>query len=343
MYSITYTHASINSSKALQRALHCSANDLNDALENINYKQVSLKKKDGGTRIVYDASPSLKFIQKRITSNIFHKVSFPYYIHGCVRDKSSPRSIYTNAAPHAGKKYIINCDIKNFFPSISANIVYDIYRYCLKFSPEVSSILTRLCTIDGHLPQGASPSSYLANLVFWDIEPALVKELESKGFTYTRFADDITISINKNLKNTEKSSVINAIRNNFRRKNCILHKDKTMVLKKGKSIKTVDKIQEKTVNTPISVTGLTVCNSKTGISKIERKKIRSSVHHLSQEDLSKMSHDTWKAKFSSTMGKVSRLCKCGYKEGDSLKSQLRILNKRYKRICQRRANVSGLK
>lgn len=343
MYSIIYPHAPINSQKALQRALHCNTNDLNVALNNIHYKKVPLKKKGGGIRITYDATPSLKFIQKRITSNIFHKISFPYYIHGCIRDKAAPRSIYTNAEPHVGKKYIINCDIKNFFPSISDNIVYEIYRHCLNFSPEVSKTLTLLCTVDGHLPQGASPSSYLANLVFWDIEPALVKELEAQGFTYTRFADDITISTNKELQNSEKSFAINIIRNRFRKKNCILHKHKTMVLKKGKSIKTGDKSQKNTTNHPISVTGLTVCNSKIGISKIERKKIRAAVHHLSQEDLTKISHNSWKAKFSSAMGKVSRLCKCGYNEGDSLKSQLRLLNKKYKKICQRRANVSGLK
>lgn len=343
MHSIIYRHAPINSQKALQRALHCNTNELNEALDSIRYRQVPLKKKDGGTRIAYDAVPPLKFIQKRITSNIFQKITFPYYIHGCIRDKTAPRSIYTNAEPHAGKKYIINCDIKNFFPSISDNIVYDIYRYCLNFSPEVSNTLTILCTLDGHLPQGASPSSYLANLVFWDVEPILVKELETKGFTYTRFADDITISTNKELKNSDKSAAINIIRNRLRKKNCTLHKNKTMVLRRGKSIKIRDKNQDNTYNVPVSVTGLTVCNSKIGISKIERKKIRAAVHRLSQEDLTKISQDSWKTKFSSAMGKVSRLCKCGYKEGDSLKSQLRLLNKKYKRICQRRANVSGLK
>ncbi|WP_161796818.1 reverse transcriptase family protein [Halomonas sp. HG01] len=343
MDKIQYPHSPINSLKALHRALRVDESVMSNALQNINYKEVPLKKKDGTTRITYDAAPALKAVQKKITSQIFHKITFPYYIHGCIRDANNPRSIYTNASPHAGKKNIILCDIKDFFPSIKEKTVFFIFRECLSFSPEVSQKLTELCTYNGTLPQGASTSSYIANLAFWDIEPLLVEKLSSFGFTYTRFADDITMSTDKPISTTLKTQALHEVRRAIRKRNCSLKKRKTMVLKRGQVIKGIDEKKQKPTDSPITVTSLSIHHKNLAISKQERRKVRACVYNLEKTNMEEISYQEWCRRYSSAMGKVSRIITCGHKEGEPLKQRLKKLKDVHKRHHLRSSKVSGRK
>ncbi|UTV87028.1 RNA-directed DNA polymerase [Cobetia amphilecti] len=330
MDSIYYPHSPINSLKALNKALKIDEAIMRNALNNIRYTELLLTKKDGTTRIVYDASPALKVIQKRITTQIFHKIVFPGYIHGCIRDRETPRSIYTNASPHAGKKQIILCDIKNFFPTITEDKVKTVFRELLGFSPIVSERLTTLCTLNSALPQGASTSSYIANLIFWDVEPELVRKLKINNLTYTRFVDDITISSDKIISKEQKTQVLSSIRNTIRKKGCTLKKRKTMVLKRGQSIIEKGNKKQHITRKPVTVTGLSVHHDRVTISKQERRNIRAAVHRLEKTDARMVSYQTWNTNYASAMGKVSRLISCGHKEGEVLKQRLKALKSSHK-------------
>lgn len=341
MESIKYSLNPINSLKALSRALGVDEDEILRVSQATVYKEIPLKKKDGTLRITYDAEPSLKAVQKKITRNIFHKLKFPDYIHGCIRDREEPRNIYSNALPHAGKKNIILCDIKDFFPSIKPQTVYSIFRGFLGFSPSISSILTRICTYNGFLPQGASTSSYLANLAFWDIEPALVESINELGCAYTRFADDITISTDNNLTKERKTEIISKVRQAIQKKGCSLKKRKTMVLKRGQSIKGKDNETNTPTNHSITVTSLLVHHETLKISKNERRRVRACVHKLERTDMSDISPKEWKRRYSSVIGKVSRLVSCGHKEGETLKKRLRELKNKHQKLQQRSSNVSG--
>ena len=67
-------------------------------------------------------------------------------------------------------KTIISLDIENFYPNIGKRDVLNIFKNMMRFSPEVSNILTELVTLDGKTPQGACCSSYIANLIFFNDE-----------------------------------------------------------------------------------------------------------------------------------------------------------------------------
>lgn len=164
-------------------------------------------KEDGSLRQTYDALPRLKAIQTKIKERLLQRVIFPPYLHGSLRGRS-PR---TNATTHIRSKITFAEDISNFFPSASRALVHRVWSDLFGFSHDVATLLTALTTKDGGLPQGAVTSSYLANLVFWDYEPGLVKNLALRGLRYSRYVDDVTVSSRVRLEPGEKTYVVSQI------------------------------------------------------------------------------------------------------------------------------------
>lgn len=280
------------------------------------YRSVPQKKKNGDKRETFDAHEPLKRVQRKIVDRILAKVYFPKYLHGGVRDIVSPRSIYSNARIHGGAQYIILQDIKNFYPSISIQQVRSIFGGLCGFSDEVVGQLASLTTLEGGVPQGASTSGYLANLVFWDVEPRVVSSLEQSGFSYSRFADDITISSVREPKPEELTAVISTITGMLASKGCIQKRAKLHIRERGQSIQQAHTFQ------PLTVTGLSVFNPRPGLSKDERKKIRSAVHAVESLSSTGAEWTTVEPAYRRAMGRVGRLLACQHPDGVRLKARL---------------------
>jgi RNA-directed DNA polymerase len=112
-------------------------------------------------------------------------------VHGFVRD----RSILTNAAPHAGKRWVLNVDLQDFFPTIHFGRV----RGALMARPfslpkRVATVLAQVCSSDGVLPQGAPTSPVLANIVCAKLDGDLMALARRFKLSYTRYCDDLTFS-----------------------------------------------------------------------------------------------------------------------------------------------------
>lgn len=140
-------------------------------------------------RIINPSLNRLKVIQKRIQKNILLKFYMPDYAYGAVKGRDN----VCNAKKHQGKKYKFTTDLKDFFPSITNKEVYDMFIK-EKFSHDVSSLLTKLTTYKGKIPQGAPTSSTLANLVFRKTGDILDDFSKDNGITFTSFVDDMTFS-----------------------------------------------------------------------------------------------------------------------------------------------------
>ncbi|MCK5873838.1 MAG: RNA-directed DNA polymerase [Alcanivoracaceae bacterium] len=158
------------------------------------FQNAPILKSDGSERITFRLSDDLSLIQKNICRNFFHTTEFPAYLHGGIKDEDYPRSILSNAKLHLGSKLALKDDIKNFYPSISGKLVFQVWQRFYGFSPEISEILTSLCVHDDMVPQGSNTATYLANLCMFDREPEVVDLLEQRGFRYSRYIDDIHIS-----------------------------------------------------------------------------------------------------------------------------------------------------
>lgn len=155
-----------------------------------DYRRFSLPKRRGGTRSIEAPDDKLKDLQRRILHRMLNPLRVPKAVTGYV----AGRSIVDNARPHVNRAVVINLDLADFFPSITAARVEAVWR-ALGWNAEAAQILAAICTLDGHLPQGAPTSPALSNQVCRRLDTRLERLAEAAGGSYTRYADDITVSL----------------------------------------------------------------------------------------------------------------------------------------------------
>jgi hypothetical protein len=244
-----------------------------------------IRKPDGSLRRTYDALPRLKSVQRLIKSRILARVSFPDYLTGCIKG----RDYKVNAALHSGAKIVIAEDIGSFFPSTSGSRVFDVWRHFFGFGHEVARCLTKLTTLRNELPQGASTSAHLANLVFWREEPQLKARFDQRGIVYSRFVDDIAVSCRSTIDPLQKTEVIASI---YR-----------MIIRHGYRPKRT-KHELHTAGNRMTVTKLTV-NSKPGLPLEDRSKIRAMVHELERLSASLENSQSLQERLDTVAGKLA--------------------------------------
>jgi hypothetical protein len=134
-----------------------------------------------------------KAIVERLHRRLFAllaRIEKPSYLHSGVKK----RSYLTNAREHLGKKPMVKLDLKKFYPSVRADMVYRFFHGTLQCSPDVAGLLTKLSTCNGHVPTGSCLSQLLA---FFAVKP-LFDDLDSvaraEGLCFTVYVDDMTFS-----------------------------------------------------------------------------------------------------------------------------------------------------
>lgn len=231
-----------------------------DQANSLYRKAKPIEKPDGSIRQPFDALPPLKSIQCRIKDRILKRVEFPEYLTGSL----SGRDCRTNAAMHAGAKIVICEDIEGFFPSTTREIILDIWLNFFHFSEDVANLLTSLTTKESVLPQGASTSSYLANLAFWNQEPRLQAKLELKNIVYSRYVDDIAVSSKQFLSKEEQTTLIAQVYGMLKRQGYKAKRRKHEIFTSGRTM----------------LTTKLMVNRKPALQPKERQNIRAAVHTL---------------------------------------------------------------
>jgi hypothetical protein len=180
-------------------------------------------KRSGGVRLLEAPKGRTKAIQRRILREILDQVPAHDAAHGFRRG----RSVWTQAAIHAGKRVVIRIDLADFFASVAAPRVRAVFR-ALGYADEVAMLLAALCTNRAppmpadverralgsypsaadvqalrraqalartpHLPQGAPTSPALANLCAFALDVRLSALARTAHATYSRYADDLVFS-----------------------------------------------------------------------------------------------------------------------------------------------------
>lgn len=184
-----------------------------EAATRIHYVQFEVPKKTGGTRTLSAPHALLASVQDWVLGSILAKLPTHDAAHGFVPG----RSTRTNAAPHAGKDVVVNVDLEAFFPGISFPRVRHLFRRC-GYSGAVATLLALVCTECPRrkvtyagtvyfvatgprgLPQGACSSPAISNQIAAKLDRRLGGFAAKLGFTYTRYADDLTFSAGPGLR-----------------------------------------------------------------------------------------------------------------------------------------------
>ena len=243
-----------------------------------HYQHFHIAKKTGGFREISAPMPRLKRAQYWVLDNILCHIPLHEAAHGFVAE----RSILTNAKPHVGQAVVVNLDLQNFFPTISYRRVKGLFHK-MGYDESIATVLALLCSeadtqkmeLDGeqwfvqqgeqHLPQGAPTSPTISNIICRSLDVRLQGLARKHGFSYTRYADDMTFSGDKTARESLRKLLwgVQAI---VSEEGFILHPDKTRIMNKGQQ-------QE--------VTGIVV-NDHPSIDRKTLRRFRALLHQVEQ-------------------------------------------------------------
>ena len=239
------------------------------------YHQLSLSKRDGGVRVLQVPNEKLKRLQRNLLQYFQHAEISP-----CAAAYIKGRTIKEQAIKHTNSRLIVKLDIENFFGSITFQKVFYSVDEALKNSPlvgpyyrmnsqqslilknynsEVSWFITKACTLNGVLPQGAPTSPMLSNMVFFPLDKVIYSYCTEHKIHYTRYSDDMIFS-----GDFRPSGLISFIRKLLIRNGYILNEKKIVVAGKGKQQK---------------ITGVVV-NDRPQTDRKYRREIRRDIYYI---------------------------------------------------------------
>lgn len=174
------------------------------------YNEFEIQKKTGGTRIINAPQGELKTLQKNLAKILEKSINNSSNIsHGFIKNKS----IYTNAATHRNKCFVLNMDLQNFFDSFHFGRVRGFFKKNRNFNctNEIATMIAQIVCYKGKLPQGAPSSPVITNLICGSLDYRISKLSKKYKLDYTRYADDITFSTNNRHFICEYENFLNEI------------------------------------------------------------------------------------------------------------------------------------
>lgn len=165
------------------------------------YTEFEIPKKGGGSRRISAPVQKLRALQRALAEMLdefdaelrAREVKKRGALaHGFRRG----HSIVTNAAPHRSQRFVLNLDLKDFFPSINFGRVRGFFlkNHDFLLHPTVATTIAQIACHGPGLPQGAPSSPTISNLIAHILDVRLARLAGSNGCVYSRYADDLTFS-----------------------------------------------------------------------------------------------------------------------------------------------------
>jgi RNA-directed DNA polymerase len=212
-----------------------------------HYRRWTIPKRDGSSRVIAAPKTRQKGAQHWLLRNVVDKLLVHRAAHGFLPS----RSIVSNALVHAGARVVVKVDLLDFFPTVTFGRVKGLLRRA--GLPEPVAILASLIATEPPrdivrfrnrtlfvatgpraLPQGAPTSPGITNALCLRMDRRLSGLARVLGFTYTRYADDLTFSWNE-----ERSAPIGALLRGVRAvvesEGFRVHQKKTAVMRGGQT------------------------------------------------------------------------------------------------------------
>ena len=110
-------------------------------------------------------------------------------------------SIFDNASNHKKRRYVLNLDLEDFFPSFNFGRVrgFFIKNRDFQLHHQVATIIAQIACFENRLPQGSPCSPIISDLIAQILDLRLARVAKKYLVTYSRYADDITISTNQKI------------------------------------------------------------------------------------------------------------------------------------------------
>ena len=230
----------------------------------ISYRAFQISKRTGGVRSIAAPNKGLKVVQRTILRRLLRKLKS----HPSATGFEAGHSIVTNALPHRRQDVVIKLDIRDFFTSTSAGRVEAYFRK-IGWDADAAGLLTKLCTHEGGLPQGAPTSPRLSNLLNYKLDVRLAAFAASRGMEYSRYADDMTFSGPAESERTE----------GIGRNNDVISLVKMILEFEGYALHTKKKLRIARRGDRQVVTGLVV-NDGVNLPRARRRWLRAVEHHV---------------------------------------------------------------
>lgn len=263
-------HFNLHGSKDIYQLLEISEKDAENITNNIEnyYRSYPIKKASGKLRWIDAPQAPLKEYQKKILDRILYQFRAHEGAVGFVKHIS----VKDGAERHLGNKVVLCLDVHDFFSSLSLYQVYAAFAFMLtKMSKDIKAFsyttndlhtLVKLTTYKGHVPQGASTSPALANIICRPMDRELQVLADENDLVYTRYADDISFS--HKVKSFKITKVIDKTKRILGYYGLMLNKKKTRVLRPHKRM---------------CITGV-VINEKLSVPKYVWRNVRAQLHNL---------------------------------------------------------------
>ena len=237
-------------------------------IRNINdyYRPITLKKKNGKVRRINAPQYPLTYMQHAILHKILVKIPVSKYATAYKKGAT----LYKNAEPHVGKKYLLKLDITDFFGSITFFQVYSAVFNTCRYPKQIGWLLTTLCCKDDVLPQGAATSPAISNIVMKSFDDNIGRWCLKHGIVYTRYCDDMTFSSDEPLFHVYKKVEAMLDEMGF-----ALNTKKTKFVSNG---------------TRQSVTGLTV-NEKVSVPRGYKRELRQQLYYVFKHGFDRVACD----------------------------------------------------
>lgn len=137
----------------------------------------------------------LKELQSTIYQKIPKPIKLPDYAYGSAPERNN----VLNALQHCRNRYFLTIDLKNYFSLIKEKQVEKMFLRN-GFSIDIATLLARLTTYRGFLPQGPPTSPAISNLVFAETGLKLLDLCKQNGITFTTYLDDLVFSSKHDFK-----------------------------------------------------------------------------------------------------------------------------------------------
>ena len=206
-------------------------------------KQVMIPKSSGGERML-----GIPTVRDRVVQQAIHQVLVLYYepkfsehSYGFRPGRNSHQALSSScAAVRSGKSYVVDIDLSKFFDEVSHQRLLWLLSTRVgdkRLLRLLGQILRSGIMIDGIVsqrikgtPQGSPLSPLLSNIVLDELD----QELDRRGLTYVRYADDVKVFVSKR-RNAERimGSLTNFIEHRMKLK---VNKDKSAVRKANETV-----------------------------------------------------------------------------------------------------------